>query len=226
MSHVTTGAGARVPHNSLLHVMHMWMCHVTHINESCRTYEWVMSQQVLALECLITAYSMSALYLDGVSKGENQMMATGILLMFASIAFSCTYKRAQCLCKRAVYLYKRALNQMMVIGIVPIGASIAFSCTYSISLQKCPMSLQKSRISLQKSPTSNDGHRHFAHGCLYRLFLYVQTKSISLQKCPMSLQKSRISLQKIPKSNDGHGPSVSGCLHCLLLYLQESSISL
>ena len=45
-------------------------------------------QQVLALECLITAYSMSALYLDGVTKGENQMMATGILLMFASLAFS------------------------------------------------------------------------------------------------------------------------------------------
>ena len=50
----------------------------------------IQMQQVLALECLITAYSMSALYLDGVTKGENQMMATGILLMFASLAFSCT----------------------------------------------------------------------------------------------------------------------------------------
>ena len=51
----------------------------------------IQMQQVLALECLITAYSMSALYLDGVTKGENQMMATGILLMFASLAFSCTF---------------------------------------------------------------------------------------------------------------------------------------
>ena len=37
--------------------------------------------QVLALECLISAYSMSALYLDGVSKAENQLVATGLLLM-------------------------------------------------------------------------------------------------------------------------------------------------
>jgi len=54
----------------------------------CTLVSTIQMQQVLALECLITAYSMSALYLDGVTKGENQMMATGILLMFASIAFS------------------------------------------------------------------------------------------------------------------------------------------
>mmetsp|Transcript_2539 Transcript_2539/g.4057 ORF Transcript_2539/g.4057 Transcript_2539/m.4057 type:complete len:1460 (+) Transcript_2539:76-4455(+) len=54
----------------------------------CTLVSTIQMQQVLALECLITAYSMSALYLDGVSKGENQMMATGILLMFASVAFS------------------------------------------------------------------------------------------------------------------------------------------
>ncbi|KAJ1488120.1 hypothetical protein T484DRAFT_1784331 [Baffinella frigidus] len=47
-----------------------------------------LTHPVLALECLISAYSMSALYLDGVSKAENQLVATGLLLMVASLAFS------------------------------------------------------------------------------------------------------------------------------------------
>jgi len=119
------------------------MSHVAHINESCRTYKWVMWQQVLALECLITAYSMSALYLDGVSKGENQMMATGILLMFASIAFSCAYKRAVYLYKRAVYLYKRAVY------------------------------LYKRAVYLYKRALIKWLPQAFAHGCLYCLLLYL-----------------------------------------------------
>mmetsp|Transcript_8122 Transcript_8122/g.27262 ORF Transcript_8122/g.27262 Transcript_8122/m.27262 type:complete len:1434 (-) Transcript_8122:544-4845(-) len=54
----------------------------------CTLVSTIQMQQVLALECLITAYSMSALYLDGVTKGENQLLATGLLLMVASLAFS------------------------------------------------------------------------------------------------------------------------------------------
>ena len=70
----------------------------------------------------------------------------------ASVAFSYTYKRAQCLCKRDVHLYKRALHQMMATGILLIG------CLYCLLLyvQNSPMSLQKRRISLQTSPTSNE----------------------------------------------------------------------
>jgi cation-transporting ATPase 13A1 len=54
----------------------------------CTLVSTIQMQQVLALECLISAYSMSALYLDGVSKAENQLVATGLLLMVASLAFS------------------------------------------------------------------------------------------------------------------------------------------
>jgi hypothetical protein len=56
---------------------------------------------------------MSALYLDGVTKGENQMMATGILLMFASLAFSYArpVEKVNCVCacvrcvKTYIYIY-------------------------------------------------------------------------------------------------------------------------
>jgi hypothetical protein len=39
--------------------------------------------------CLITAYSLSAMAVDGVRFGEVQLMATGVLLSVAGIAFTC-----------------------------------------------------------------------------------------------------------------------------------------
>mmetsp|Transcript_8956 Transcript_8956/g.20568 ORF Transcript_8956/g.20568 Transcript_8956/m.20568 type:complete len:719 (-) Transcript_8956:368-2524(-) len=54
----------------------------------CTLVSTIQMQQVLALNCLISAYSLSALYLDGVRMGENQMIATGLLLSVASLAFS------------------------------------------------------------------------------------------------------------------------------------------
>lgn len=45
-------------------------------------------QQILALNCLISAYSLAALYMDGIKSGEAQMIATGALLTVASLAFS------------------------------------------------------------------------------------------------------------------------------------------
>lgn len=54
----------------------------------CTLVSSVQMQQVLALNCLITAYSLSALYLDGVRSSEAMMIGSGMLLMVASIAFS------------------------------------------------------------------------------------------------------------------------------------------
>ena len=40
------------------------------------------------LSCLISAYSLSALYLDGVRNSENQTIASGSALTVAGLAFS------------------------------------------------------------------------------------------------------------------------------------------
>ena len=54
----------------------------------CALVNTAQQQQILALNCLISAYSLSALYMDGIKSGEAQMIATGILLTVASLAFS------------------------------------------------------------------------------------------------------------------------------------------
>ena len=48
----------------------------------------VQQQQILTLHCLISAYSMSVLSLEGSRSSEAQLIASGILLSTASIAFS------------------------------------------------------------------------------------------------------------------------------------------
>lgn len=54
----------------------------------CTLVSTIQQQQILALNCLIAAYSLSALYLDGVKSSEPQMIASGMLLTVASLAFS------------------------------------------------------------------------------------------------------------------------------------------
>lgn len=54
----------------------------------CTLVSTIQQQQILALNCLIAAYSLSALYLDGVKSSEPQMIASGALLTVASLAFS------------------------------------------------------------------------------------------------------------------------------------------
>lgn len=44
--------------------------------------------QILALNCLISAYSLSVLYLEGHKNGSRQMIALGMLLAVASITSS------------------------------------------------------------------------------------------------------------------------------------------
>ena len=56
----------------------------------CTLVGTIQNQQILALNCLIAAYSLAALYVDGIRFGEAQMIATGLLLSVASISFSYT----------------------------------------------------------------------------------------------------------------------------------------
>ena len=44
--------------------------------------------QILALNCLISSYSLSVLYLDGIKYGDKQMTCSGILMMIAFFSIS------------------------------------------------------------------------------------------------------------------------------------------
>jgi cation-transporting ATPase 13A1 len=57
----------------------------------CTLVSTVQNQQIMSLNAMITAYSLSALAIDGVRFGEVQMIATSLLLSVAGIAF--TYAR-------------------------------------------------------------------------------------------------------------------------------------
>jgi cation-transporting ATPase 13A1 len=48
----------------------------------------LQQQQIMMLECMISAYTLSALSLEGARSSERQMMASSWLIMTASLAFS------------------------------------------------------------------------------------------------------------------------------------------
>ena len=54
----------------------------------CTLVSAIQMQQVLVLSCLISAYSLSVLYLDGIRSSDNEMMACGFALTAAYLAFS------------------------------------------------------------------------------------------------------------------------------------------
>lgn len=54
----------------------------------CTLVSSMQMQQVLSLTAMISAYSLSVLYLDGIKASENQLIATGMMLTTASFAFS------------------------------------------------------------------------------------------------------------------------------------------
>eukprot|EP00494_Astrolonche_serrata_P023450 UN23708 len=54
----------------------------------CTLLSTLQQQQIMMLECIISAYTLSALSLHGSRNSEIQMMSTGVLLMVASLAFT------------------------------------------------------------------------------------------------------------------------------------------
>jgi len=54
----------------------------------CTLLSALQNQQIMMLECIISAYTISALSLEGGRSSERQMMASSWLLMTASIAFA------------------------------------------------------------------------------------------------------------------------------------------
>jgi cation-transporting ATPase 13A1 len=54
----------------------------------CTVLSTLQQQQIMMLECMIAAYTFSALTLEGSRSSERQMMASGWLIMIASLAFN------------------------------------------------------------------------------------------------------------------------------------------
>jgi len=54
----------------------------------CTILSALQQQQIMVLECIISAYTLSALSLEGVRSSERQLMASNWLVLTASLAFS------------------------------------------------------------------------------------------------------------------------------------------
>ena len=74
---------------SLLFILVQTLIHiVTHIIRQgrCTLVATIQMYKILALNCLITAYSLSVQYLDGIKFGDYQVTITGMLM---SVCFLC-----------------------------------------------------------------------------------------------------------------------------------------
>ena len=69
---------------------------VTHIIRQgrCTLVATIQMYKILALNCLITAYSLSVQYLDGVKFGDYQITVSGMLM---SVCFLCISRAKVCL---------------------------------------------------------------------------------------------------------------------------------
>ena len=69
---------------------------VTHIIRQgrCTLVATIQMYKILALNCLITAYSLSVQYLDGIKFGDYQVTITGMMM---SVCFLCISRAKVCL---------------------------------------------------------------------------------------------------------------------------------
>ena len=76
-------------------------CLVTHIIRQgrCTLVATIQMYKILALNCLITAYSLSVQYLDGIKFGDYQVTVSGMLM---SVCFLCI-SRAQVRCTHPLF---------------------------------------------------------------------------------------------------------------------------
>lgn len=113
------------------------MASVTHIIRQgrCTLVATIQMYKILALNCLITAYSLSVQYLDGIKFGDYQVTVTGILM---SVCFLCI-SRAKVGCFPSVPMFSQVDPSLQPIEQLsrerPLGNIFNFYVLLSVLLQ-------------------------------------------------------------------------------------------
>jgi len=99
----------------------------------CTLLSALQQQQIMMLECIISAYALSALSLEGARSSERQMMASGWLIMTASLAFSYTRHVDE---MHEVRPLRRLFHPAVFISMLGQAAIHVFCMGYGVSMAK------------------------------------------------------------------------------------------